>query len=306
MPRPKPLPDTLDGWGFTGDDARSAGVPRSRLRARDVQHPHHGVNASRAASCPQTRASAYAPLLLPGQFFSHAFAAELWGLPLPRSLQDGPIHLSSSAPQRAPRDAGVIGHKLDGGHWKTVQLAGSPVSSALDVWCQLSTVLSVDQLVVIGDALVRRQQPLATMPQLVRGLARMHGRRGARRLREAYRSIRPGTDSPQETKLRLLLVAHGLPEPEINQAIFDESGTFLALGDLVYRDEQVLIEYDGAVHFASESQAFRDVDRLDRLMAAGWRVIRVNRTHMTTPSILADRITLALTQRRVANGYSSA
>jgi very-short-patch-repair endonuclease len=70
----------------------------------------------------------------------------------------------------------------------------------------------------------------------------------------------------------------------------------------VYPEHRVLVEYDGAVHFATEHQAFRDIDRLDRLMAAGWRVIRVNRSHLGTPSLIADRVAHALRSRGVPNG----
>lgn len=297
-----PLPASLAQRAFTAHEARALGVTRARLRAGDLRHPHHGVHLAHDATSAHERASAYAPLLSPGQFFSHTFAASLWELPLPLPLENGPIHVSAAAPQRAPKGAAVVGHKLDGSHWETVILGGVPVSTAVDVWCQLGNTLSIGQLVMIGDALVGRQDPLATMPQLIRGLARMHGRRGAKRLREAFLSIRPGTDSPQETRLRLSLVQAGLPEPHVNRVIFDDDGTFLALGDLVYPEHRVLVEYDGAVHFATEGQAFRDIDRLDRLMAAGWRVIRVNRSHLGTPSLIADRVAQALRSRGVPNG----
>ncbi|MGK9146311.1 hypothetical protein KXS11_01605 [Plantibacter flavus] len=302
MAVPEPLPPALSNRAFRAREAHTLGVTRARLRAQDLRHPHHGVQVAHDAETPRDRALAYAPLLLPGQFYSHTFAATLWGLPLPLPLENGPIHVSAAAPQRAPKGAGIVGHKLDGSHWETVELGRVPVSTVVDVWCQLGSLLSVGQLVVVGDALVRRQLPLATMQQLVRGLARMNGRRGAKRLRAAFSAIRPRTDSPQETRLRRLLVEAGLPEPEVNRAIFDETGTFLALGDLVYPDHQVLVEYDGAVHFATEGQAFRDIDRLDGLMAAGWRVIRVNRSHLATPSLIANRVAQALHSRGGPNG----
>jgi very-short-patch-repair endonuclease len=43
----------------------------------------------------------------------------------------------------------------------------------------------------------------------------------------------------------------------------------------VYLRYRVLVEYDGEQHRTDEAQFARDVDRLDGVMAEGWRVIRV-------------------------------
>ena len=91
--------------------------------------------------------------------------------------------------------------------------------------------------------------------------------------------VRPGTDSPAETDLRLDLVAFGLPEPVVNFDILDASCRRIAIGDLAYPGFRVLVEYDGDHHRANPAQYARDVDRLDDLAHTGWRVIRFNRSH---------------------------
>lgn len=126
---------------------------------------------------------------------------------------------------------------------------------------------------------MRRQNPLATMAQLGEAVRRYGSRRGARLLRECLEWIRPGVDSPRETKLRLVLVRAGMPEPEVNGVIFDSNGEFLAFGDLVFRRYRVVAEYDGEVH-RWEEQYHRDVDRLDALADETWRVVRINKTHL--------------------------
>ncbi|WP_285025211.1 hypothetical protein [Plantibacter sp. ME-Dv--P-122b] len=285
MVRRRPLPLELSKQPFSMADADELGVPRSRLRARDLATPHRGVRAplDQPTDVPG-RCRAYAPLLHDGQFFSHVSAAALHGLPVPTWEHEAPLDVASIAPARAPRGAGVRGHQLDGDHWEVVVVEGLPVLTAVDAWCQLGTRLPLDDLVIAGDVLLRRKRPLASEQQIVRGLARMNGRRGAKRLRLAFSMMRPRTDSPMETALRLLIVRAGLPEPLVNEVISDTHGRFLALGDLVYPEQRVLVEYDGGTHFADERQIFHDIDRLDRVMAAGWRVIRVNRSHLTDPS----------------------
>lgn len=111
----------------------------------------------------------------------------------------------------------------------------------------------------------------------------------------ALESVRPRTDSARETQTRLLIVRAGLPEPEVNGEIFDQYGRKLATGDLVFREYRVLTEYDGEQHFTDAEQYHWDVDRLDAIMEAGWRVIRITTSHLRlTPSPALRRITTAL------------
>lgn len=281
MPRRVPLPPKLVSAPFTPGDAAAAGLSRGRLRSADVARVVRGVYTSTGADSSVVAAAARR--LRRGQFFSHITAARLHDLYLPRRL-DGlaVLHITALRPTAAPRARGVVGHHAEPGSVRVVSVAGIPVASPVDAWCQLASVLTVAELVELGDGLVRRANPPATMDQLADAVARSAGRRGSRALRAAFARVRPGTDSRQETRLRLHIVDAGLPEPLVNIPIHDADGLFLALGDLVYPEWKILIEYDGAHHFASEQQGHHDVDRLDLLMADGWRVIRVHREHMGT------------------------
>lgn len=151
--------------------------------------------------------------------------------------------------------------------------------SAVDAWCQLASELSVRELVIVGDTLMRRSRPIANVDELRSAVARRAGRRGHRALVEAMGRVRPRTDSPAESELRLDIVAHGLPEPQVNLDVFDHRGRRIAIGDLVYPECRVLVEYDGEQHRLDDAQYARDVDRLDDLARAGWRVVRFNRSH---------------------------
>ncbi len=75
-------------------------------------------------------------------------------------------------------------------------------------------------------------------------------------------------------------------------------GAFMALGDLVYVRYRILIEYDGGVHREDEKQFHKDIDRLDEPMEEGWRVIRVNNSHLgVRKHALVARIRRALLDR---------
>ena len=189
------------------------------------------------------------------------------------------------------------GHLVAAAQVRVVAVDGVPVASAVDAWVQLSSQLSLDEIVILGDALVCRQSPPATVEDLIAAVRRHVGRPGARTLREACALVRPRTDSPKETELRLLIVRAGLPEPEVNWRLVNRYGAFMAFGDLVYPRYKILIEYDGADH-REETQFYRDIDRLDEPMEEDWRVLRVNKSHLgAARHALIRRIRTALLQR---------
>ncbi|MFP5366783.1 MAG: hypothetical protein ACLGIS_08000 [Actinomycetes bacterium] len=110
-------------------------------------------------------------------------------------------------------------------------------------------------------------------------IARHKGKRGLRKAKEAIRLVRVGSDSPQETLLRLAMVRAGLPEPELNVPIISEDGTRHHEPDLSYRKYRMGIEYEGE-HHGEERQIVRDIDRSERYAALGWTEIRISKRHM--------------------------
>lgn len=313
MRPPASLPPQLRGASFTVADAHLLGVSDGRLRRRDLTRPFHGVRAAAPPSVPgiptteaerwahllaaaRERARQYSVRMTGDQFFSHVTAAILHDLPLPARCITRPIiDIGTSTRAGRRRGRGVAGHLIPADRARIVSVTNLPVASVVDVWCQLSTVLTLDELVIVGDSLVRRKRPPATMAQFEAGVARHAGLAGALRLREAFALVRPRTDSPRETVLRLIIVRGGLPEPEVNVRIVNRFGAFMAFGDTVYLLYKILVEYDGGQHREDGKQFHRDVDRLDELMEEGWRVIRVNKTHL--PHTIVERVRTALLAR---------
>lgn len=288
MARRVPLPHSFAVGPFTTAAAEAAGVTRGRHRGSDLRAPFHGIRMPREAPFTVRAAcEALATRMTGGQFFCHFTAAMLYGLPLPGwAERTGLLHVGVLGPRRAMKVRGTVGHKYAAGSIVLCRSGGLLLASPVDVWCQLSTALTLDDLIAVGDALVRRQNPWATMAQLREGVSRYGARRGARLLREALEWVRPGVDSPRETTLRLVLVRAGLPEPKVNGVILDGDGRFLAFGDLVFRGYRVIAEYDGDDH-RSPAQFHRDVDRLDDLADETWRVVRINKSHLRGDGRLA-------------------
>jgi len=68
----------------------------------------------------------------------------------------------------------------------------------------------------------------------------------------------------------------------------------VAHADLAYPEFNLVLEYDGDQHRTDKDQYYLDVKRLERITREGWRVIRINRQHMASPSALAALIREAL------------
>ena len=164
-------------------------------------------------------------------------------------------------------------------------------------WLGLSTELSIDDLVVAGDFLVRRKRPLSQLDELRAAVAGLHRARGAVAARQAIVDVRPGTDSPPESRVRLIIVRGGLPEPVIGYTVFDSDHYFVGTPDLAYVTERIAIEYEGDGHRTNQ-QVFRDdISRRELFELARWRVLRVTRDDLQDPVYLVERVRRLLAQR---------
>jgi len=122
---------------------------------------------------------------------------------------------------------------------------------------------------------------------------RRGGTRGIRQLRRALQLVDGGAESPQETRVRLLLINAGLPKPE-TQIEFRDVGIRVDLG---WREWRVAVEYDGIQHWTDSSQRSWDIERIAMLEAAGWVVIRVSAEMLKRPHVIIDRVRAALADR---------
>ncbi|MCP2032065.1 hypothetical protein L1277_002164 [Okibacterium sp. HSC-33S16] len=311
MTERRPLPRAIQQGPISVARALELGVSPGRLNASDLQAPFRGVRMP-ASMVPEPlqRARALATILSNGQFFSHQTAALIWGMPLPWSLQnDGILHVSAFRPQHPPRRIGVVGHVIAPGTVITQEWLGLPVTAPASTWTELATVLTLYELVAVGDYLLRGVEtsppnaqrpvytPLATGTGLKAAVDRTP-RAGTAKLRKALERVREGVESPRETVLRLTLIEWGLPEPEINKEIYSDAGEFLGRVDLCYPGFKVIVEYDGEQHRENRYQFDRDIDRIAKLEENGWRVIRVRHALLQrNPGEVVRRVRVALSQR---------
>lgn len=213
-------------------------------------------------------------LKLPGDAaFSHATAAALWKLPLPRGLDPAaPVHVSGPAGRRPIDSIATAAHQ--GLRADEVRIFhGMPLTSVARTWADLGASLDATDLVILTDAVLALRYPSTTTAELTDALTRAAGRRGCKALRLALGLARHFVDSPMETKVRLRLIASGYPCPVIGAELFDDLGCWVARPDMCWPTLRLAIEYDGAHHRTDRSQYERDLHRKEHMEDLGWRSI---------------------------------
>ncbi|SDE95411.1 T/G mismatch-specific endonuclease [Blastococcus fimeti] len=274
---------------FRGSDVLRRGVlTRGQLRTSAYRRLRPDVYVlSTVPVTHRLHAEAVALVAPPAAVFGGHTAAALWG---------GQEFAGPADPVEVVLPTGIRWH-ASGVHVRTASLAGAVVGDGLLRWTDRTrTALdlvrrgSLDEAVVRLDHLVRAGIcDLAAVRSAAAALPRC---RGSRQAREAAGLADGLAESPPESRLRLLMRRGGLPAP-VPQFEVRADGAFVARVDFAYPEHRLAIEYDGLWH-AEPGQFARDRRRLNRLSAAGWRVVFVTAADLHRPEELVRRIADAL------------
>ncbi len=254
---------TPDGEPFRIADVEDACLSPWSLRRRH-RMLFHGVYIDRECPLsPHLLAKAALMAVASGSYLSHHTAARLWNGIVPDTPN---VHVTCRG-LRTQTD-GITAHRAKVGQ-SVVQRKGLPMTSPGQTFLDLAHVLDLVDLVVLGDSLVKARH--VTCDELVE-LTR--GRRGpySKLARRAAVLVRRGVDSAMETRLRLLIVLAGLPEPAVDHRIFTRDGGLLYRFDLYYEQWRLIIEYDGKQH---EKDRHRRSDILRDEQLDTWRLRKV-------------------------------
>ncbi|SEB95129.1 hypothetical protein SAMN04489844_1387 [Nocardioides exalbidus] len=253
---------------FRRQSALSAGITAKQLRgpAYKLVLPGTYVAAAKVVT-PATRAAA---ALLPYDdvaWATHASAARVYDLPIPTIALE---HVSVPRAGQRRRHAGVKVHV--GGKVTTRVVNGIRVSEPRMLFVEMASLVGLVDLVVLGDAMVRRN--LVTAAALVAWCADV-AHPAARAARQAAAYVRAGVDSPMESRLRMLIVLAGLPEPAVNLEVRDEVGQMIRKYDLSYPAVRVAVEYNGKVHVVTTEAWESDLERRGAIDDDEWRLLPV-------------------------------
>ncbi|MBD8061753.1 DUF559 domain-containing protein [Oceanitalea stevensii] len=248
-------------------DAAAHGLTPSLLRRKAYRRVFHGVHLPvDAADDTWTRAHAALALTGQGAVASFTTAARLWGAAVP---EDADIHVSVATAAERRAVEGITFH-VDQGLVPEHHVRGVRVTSPEHTFIDLARRLSLVDLVVVGDGLVRNGH---TTPEMLRTACLASRRKGSVAARRASMYVRTGVESPMETRLRMLVILAGLPEPELQIEIRLEDGTVVYRLDMGYVAALLGFEYDGRHHAEDPEQWDHDVSRREYLDSIGWRII---------------------------------
>jgi hypothetical protein len=297
MPRAANIPRELAFAPFSGSHAVTSGLLSWKmLRGATWRRllPDVYVHASAfEADDHRMWCEAVAVKLPPGGAISGLSAAYLWGVDLlPRG--GGPVHVTLPHPARLgphPRLTSVRRTLLPTDI--TMLFGGIPVTTEVRTAFDLGRLPPRTDALAALDAMLHRR--LFRREALTRYLDANAGRRGCAQLRELIALAESLTESPMESRLRLLLHDAGLPRPTPQYEVRVQpnatpkhttpqqassrasrrasQGRLIARVDLAYPQWLIAIEYEGDHH--RERSAFqRDISRYNALRAAGWLVLR--------------------------------
>ena len=235
----------------------------------------------------QLRTRAAARLVLPGAVVCGRSAAAQWGVTAVQPDDDVELLVPPTCRAGAARGLLVRRSPINPSDVRVVRglRVTSPIRTALDLARTrplTEAVALVDQLAAAGVVDLAAARASA---------AGMVGR-DCRVVRDVLARADGLAGSPQETRLRLLVAGSTLPQP-VAQFTVRHAGRFVARVDFAWPEHRLALEYDGLWH-GEPGQFAADRQRLNRLLAAGWRVLFVTAADLHHPGALLTRIAVEL------------
>ncbi|HYO03503.1 MAG TPA: hypothetical protein VET27_17190 [Mycobacterium sp.] len=223
----------------------------------------------------------------------HSAAALLGSRWIPN---DAPVELLHS---RRPPANGITVRSYELRDDEVCTIDGIACTTSARTAYDLGRRLPLETAVIRIDALLNAT---SSTPPSVQHVAEFHpGARGIRRLQTVMSLVDAGAESPQETRLRLLLVQSGLPRPVTQIPVTNDRGRVVRRIDMGWPEWMVGAEYDGEQHWTNAEDYANDIDRLEFLAAKGWSIVRVSARQLRyqKPRVV-ERVRLALRERGFA------
>lgn len=295
---------------ITRAEANAAGVTDAMLRSRKFRRVGHGVYADRSYPPSEALRLDAALLVAPAEtVVARHSAARLWHGIVPDSAM---VTLNLPGHRRLRLDGVEVRGVASA---QVVVLDGRPVTTPAQTFCELATDLDLVDLVILGDSLVRAKK--CRPEDLVRRATQWRCAR-CQLARRAASLVRAGVRSPKETRLRMLIVLAGLPEPLVGLKFRDADGRIRYELDLAYR-EKIGLEYDGHDHHSKPRDREWDARRRRWFTDQGWshlaytnndlwaepralleQLVAIQRRHGMAVRISSDEWTRYFPGRRVA------
>ena len=294
MPYAPARPAELRGKVFRGSaQVRMGRLTKAQLRSSAWRRLFPDVYACASLDVTHARrARAAAALAVPGACISGRSAAVLWGVPIADADDD--IELTVPPSCRAGSVRGIRLSRRNLRDDDVVIRDGVRMTTALRTAIDVARIEPLEEAVVAVDQIVGAG--LVTLEQLRLAVAGLRGP-GCRSVRRVAELADGLAESPQETRVRLVVLGSPLPPPVAQYTIRAADGRFIARGDFAWPEAKVVLEYDGIWH-GQPQQVGRDRRRLNELTAAGWTVVFATAADLRDPAALIARLSAALSSPR--------
>jgi hypothetical protein len=286
MPR-RPLPHGV----FLGSHAVAEGaVTRRQLQRGLFRRVLQNVYADPRLPLDHELLCRAAALVAPSEAALASRSAATWfGAPFVGATDSVTVIVPAASPWRGPR--GVRVHRTDLLPDESLVLDHSirittPLRTAWDV----ATLETTSNAVATLDGMLRARTVDATaLAGLLQGAP---GRWRSQRAQRALALADGRAQSPPESWVRVACQLAGLPAPTPQFPVVVE-GVLVGIVDLAWPEAKLIVEYEGAYHFDGV-QIVKDDARYARLLAAGWRVIRLSASDLRALDTVVGRIRVAL------------
>jgi hypothetical protein len=287
------IPEELRDVPFTTAQAKVYGVTRSVLQGSQWRHVFRDVWVHcKVPDTREMRLEAVRLVLRDGAFVCGLTAAWICGIEA-QDRRGDLVWVGCRTGSRLRTRTGCLTREI------TVDDSDLQVVNGITLTTRLRTIfdcarwLPLVEGVVVADAIAHdgavSPDDLASYAAVRRGL------RGIRRLDQVLDLMDPLSESPMETRVRLLLVLAGLPRPTSQLIVRDARGLFVARVDFAYEEQRLIVEYDGALHW---EQRRADDRRRDALRAVGWTVLVFGRAdYYDNPHVIVATVARALARR---------
>ena len=263
--------------------AIARGISWRRLQRSDWQRVGPGQYTRPHEADIVTRLTAVSLRLPAGAAFAGRTAGWLHGLELPPC---SPVEAIAPLSCRISARAGVSLRRAQLEFDEIVDVKGLPVTNPIRTVVDLAFLLPLPEAVAAADAALH--QKILGVEDLELAAVSREGRQGVKRLRQVIELAEPLSESPMETRLRLVLISGGLPRPQAQAALTDRSGSLIGRADLFYPERSLVLEYDGATH---KESLVEDSRRQNRLIEAGYQLLRFTGADvLNTPQALVAQV----------------
>jgi very-short-patch-repair endonuclease len=257
----------------------SAGWVRNRLKTGSVQRLHRGVYLVGPLETPHT--APMASVLATDGIVSSYPAAVLWDLRPPR---EGPMDVI--APRKLRSRPGIRIHQATLHPADITRRHGIPTTSAARTILDLAASEPLEAERALNEAGLQRRISARSLNEQ---FSRYPHHRGTTSLTKLLDTEPHLTRSDAEIIMRDLIRRAGLAQPEANVRV---EGFEV---DLVWRAQRLVVEIDSWAFHSMRRSFEQDRRRDQRLITAGWRVIRITGRQLTfEPELVVATLATAL------------